>query len=88
MPPLRISENAGRVRLGLDGLAAVEGATLQEAGDALVTRLLEIALLLRTGHLAPPYAAGCPDFAHVEFLFRLGEHAAAGGDPRDLLFAA
>ena len=88
MPPLRISEHAGRVRLGLDGFAQVEGTTLQEAGDALVTRLLELALLLRTGELAPVYAAGCPDFAHLDFLCRLGEHAAAGGDPRELLFAA
>ena len=88
VPPLRISENAGRVRLGLDGFAYVEGASLQEAGDALVVRLLEIAMLLRTGDLAPVYAAGCPDLAHLDFVYRLGDHAAAGGDPRDLLFAA
>jgi hypothetical protein len=85
-PSLRISDSAGRVRLGVDGFADVDGATLQEAADALVARLLVIAMLLRTGDVAPVYAAGCPDLEHVDFLFRLAEHASAGGDPRDLLF--
>lgn len=85
-PLLRICEVAGRVRLGLDGFGDVEGETLQEAADALVARLLHIAIALRSSGIGPIYAAGCPDPAHLEFIWQLGDHAAAGGDPRDLLF--
>ena len=85
-PPLHISEIGGRVRLGLDGFGDVEGPTLQEAADALVARLLHIAIALRDGGIGPVYPAGCPDPAHLEFIWQLGDYAAAGGDPRDLLF--
>ena len=85
-PPLRIREVAGRIRLGLDGFGDVEADTLQEAADALVARLLHIAIALRSTGIGPVYAAGCPGPAHLEFVWRLGDHAAAGGDPRDLLF--
>jgi hypothetical protein len=87
-PELRISELHGRVRLGLDGFGDVEGASLQEAGDALIARLLNIAMALRsgaTGHLSPECGV---DRGHLEFIWRIGEVAAAGGDPRELLFGA
>lgn len=83
---LRISESGGRVRLGLDGFGDVDGATLQEAADALVVRLLQVAMALRSGGATPIYPSGCPDLADVEFVWRVGEHAARGRDPRDLLF--
>lgn len=85
-PALRICEIAGRVRLGVDGFGDVEGATLQEAADALVARLLNIAMALRSDGIGPIYPAGCPDLAQLEFVWQLGDYAAAGGDPRDLLF--
>ena len=83
---LRISEIGGRVRLGLDGFGDVEGATLQEAGDALVASLLRIAMALRSEGVGPIYPAGCPDLAQLEFVWQLGDYAAAGRDPRELLF--
>ena len=85
-PPIRIVEFDGLVRLGLPGLRDVEGATLQEAADALVTQLLYIAMVLRAGGLGPLSSECCAEPALIDFIWRLGEHAQAGGDPRDLLF--
>jgi hypothetical protein len=85
-PPLRITEVGGRVRLGLDGFGDVDGATLQEAADALVAHMLAIAIAFRSGGVGPLYAECCPDPALLDFVWTLGEHAAAGGEPRDLLF--
>jgi hypothetical protein len=85
-PTLRISETGGRVRLGLGGFGDVEGDTLQEAADELVTRLLSIAMLIRAGGVGPLCSECCPDLAVLDFVWQLGELAAGGGDPRELLF--
>ena len=85
-PELRISDADGDVRLGLDGLADVRGATLQEAGDALVARLLTIAMTLRGGAIGPVSSECCVDPRLLEFIWRIGEVAAAGGEPREVLF--
>jgi hypothetical protein len=85
-PPIRITELDGRVRLGLPGFRDVEGATLQEAADALVAQLLYVAMALRTGGVGPLSSECCADPAMLDYIWRLGEHAQAGGDPRDLLF--
>jgi hypothetical protein len=85
-PPIRIAELDGRVRLGLPGLRDVEGATLQEAADALVAHLLHVAIALRTGGVGPLSAECGADPAILDYIWKLGEHAQAGGDPRDLLF--
>jgi hypothetical protein len=66
----------------------VEGQTLQEAGDALVMRLLEVAIALRAGGLGPVRSECSPDPELLEFVWRLGDHAAAGGDPREFLFGS
>jgi hypothetical protein len=87
-PDLRISEVDGRVRLGLDGFGDVEGASLQEAGDALVTRLLEIAMAFRSGAIGPLSTECGIDHGLLEFIWRIGDIAAAGGEPRDLLFGS
>jgi hypothetical protein len=87
-PELRIAEVHGRVRLGLDGLAEVEGSTLQEAGDALVARLLNIAMALRSGGIGPVSSECGVDRRLLEFICRVGEVAAAGGEPRELLFGS
>jgi hypothetical protein len=85
-PPIRIAEFDGRVRLGLPGLRDVEGATLQEAADALVVQLLHIAMTLRTSGVGPLSSECSVDPALLDFIWKVGEHAQAGGDPRDLLF--
>jgi hypothetical protein len=87
-PDLRISEVDGRVRLGLDGFGDVEGASLQEAGDALVARLLEIAMAFRSGAIGPLSTECGIDHGLLEFIWRIGDIAAAGGEPRDLLFGS
>src|SRR5215218_936981 len=46
-PALSIREVAGRCRLNLGGHVHGEGATLQEAADDLVRRLLALAMSLR-----------------------------------------
>jgi hypothetical protein len=85
-PTLRISEIGGRVRLGLDGFGDVEGGTLQAAADELVARLLSIAMVIRSGGVGPLCSECCPDLAVLDFVWQLGELAAAGSDPRELLF--
>ncbi|MGO9749986.1 MAG: hypothetical protein ACLP8S_21810 [Solirubrobacteraceae bacterium] len=85
-PPIRIDELDGRVRLGLQGFRDVEGTTLQEAADALVAHLLYVAMVLRAGGIGPLSSECSADPAILDFVWKLGEHAQAGGDPRDLLF--
>lgn len=85
-PPLRISEHEGRVRLGLEGFGDVEGATLQDAADELVAYLLRVAMAFRAEGIGPLYSECRPDPALLDFVWRLGDLAAGGGDPRDLLF--
>ena len=43
-------------------------------------------MALRAGHIGPFYAACPPDPKVLDFVWHVGEVAAAGGDPRDLLF--
>ena len=74
--------------MGLDGFGDVEGATLQDAADELVKYLLRIAMVIRAEGVGPPCSECCVDMAHVEFLWKLGEAAADGGDPRELLFGS
>lgn len=85
-PPIRITELDGRVRLGLPGLRDVEGATLQEAADALVAHLLHVAIALRAGGIGPLSSECGADPAILDFIWKLGDHAQTGGDARDLLF--
>ena len=85
-PTLRACEIGGRVRLGLDGFGEVEGDTLQDAADELVARLLFIAIVIRSGGVGPLCSECCPDLTVLDFVWQLGELAAAGGDPRELLF--
>ena len=83
---MRIAERNGRVHLGLEGFSDVEGESLQEAADALVVYVLEVAMAFRSGGIGPLYSECSPDPASLEFIWRLVELAEAGGDPRDLLF--
>ena len=85
-PTLRVGEVDGRVTLGLDGFFSAEGATLQEAADELVRRMLVAVMALRSGGISGLSAVSRPDMALVVFLWELGEIAAAGGDIRERLF--
>jgi hypothetical protein len=84
--PLTVQESPGRVRLCLGSLAHGDGPTLQDAADDLVQRLLTYVMAFRatgiraSGELAPP------DLATMDYLYELGETAAAGGDIRSHLF--
>jgi hypothetical protein len=84
-PSLQISEHDGRVRLGLDGVSYAEGETLQEAADELVRRMLVIATAFRTSAIGPMSSECGPDLRLLDFIWRLGEVAASGGDVRDFL---
>jgi hypothetical protein len=86
MPALAITEAGGRVRLNLGGFAHGEGSSLQEAADELVRRLLELALAFRSSGFKAP-SEFRPDLETMDFLYELGEIAAAGGDIRTRVFA-
>ena len=84
--PLTIQEFPGRVRLCLGDLARGDGFTLQAAADDLVQRLLVYAMAFRSSGLQVSPELGAPDLATMDFLYELGEIAAAGGDIRSHLF--
>ena len=87
-PELSVKDVGGRCRLSLGSQVHGEGATVQEAADDLVRRLLTLAMSLRSG-------AGLrvsPETPHLDqrwfdFLYELGSIAAGGGDIRDRVFA-
>ena len=84
--PLTVQESPGRVRLRLGGLAHGDGPTLQDAADDLVQRLLTYAMAFRATGIRPSLELAPPDLATMDFLYELGEIAAAGGDIRSRLF--
>ena len=57
MPALSVRESGGVVSLRLDGVASGEGASLQEAADDLIGRLLGIVTALRAGGIRAPVRA-------------------------------
>jgi hypothetical protein len=78
-------ETAGCVRLQLGQFARGEGTTLQEAADDLIHRLLGLVMAVRSSG----FSASCevrPDLETMDFLYELGDFAAAGGDIRQRLF--
>jgi hypothetical protein len=86
-PALSIREVAGRCRLDLGGQVHGEGATLQEAADDLVRRLLALAMSLRSeaGFRVSTEVPGV-DLRWFEYLYELGAIAARGEDIRDRVF--
>jgi hypothetical protein len=73
------------VRLQLGQFARGEGTTLQEAADDLIHRLLVLVMAVRSSG----FSASCevrPDLETMDFLYELGDFAAAGGDIRDRVF--
>jgi hypothetical protein len=85
MPSLTVTDSEGLVRLQLGGLARGEGPSLQEAADDLIRRLLALVIAFRSSG----FKASCelrPDRETLDFLYELGELAAAGGDIRERVF--
>jgi hypothetical protein len=85
-PHLSVVELDGRVRLGLAGFGHADGATLQEAADELVRRVLVIAMAVRAGDVLSRSRECMVDPAQVAFIWELGLIAASGGDIRSRLF--
>jgi hypothetical protein len=85
-PALRIRETDGSVRLWLGSYTYGDGKTLQDAADALVARLLGLAMSIRLGGVRVSAELGPPDLGWFEFVYELGEIAAAGGDIRQRIF--
>jgi hypothetical protein len=86
VPSLNLFEHDGRVRLALAGFGHADGATLQEAADELVRRMLVIALAVRAGDVRPRSTECMVDPAQLAFIWELGLIAASGGDIRGRLF--
>jgi hypothetical protein len=85
-PPLSPRETAHGCRLSLAGVGHGHGATLQDAADELVSRVLDVALAVRAGGLT--YTSGLlPDLDSVAFLHEVAEVAAQGGDIRRLVLS-
>ena len=86
-PALSVREVGGRCRLSLGGHTHGDGATLQEAADDLVRRLLALAMSLHSsaGFCITPEAPGV-DIRWFGFLYELGVIAAGGGDIRERIF--
>ena len=82
-PELRVVESGKGCRLTLAGVASGSGATLQEAADDLVARLLVLAAGVRRGDLRIPSELGTPDVRVLEFLWTVGELADRGEDVRE-----
>jgi hypothetical protein len=85
MPALSITEDGGRVSLRLGRLARGEGASLQEAADELIGRLLELAMAVRSGAYCVSRELR-PEFETLSFLHEVAEIAGAGGDVRARVF--
>jgi hypothetical protein len=85
-PPLQISERDGRVRLSLGDFSYAEGETLQDAADELVRRMLVIAMAFRDGGVGAMCSESPLDLPLLDFIWRLGDVAASGGDIRALIF--
>jgi hypothetical protein len=86
-PTLEVAAVAGGCRLCLGGYAYGEGETLQDAADDLVARLLNLAMCFRSGFTTSTEVQP-PDLRWLDFVYRLGEIAARGGDIREHLLGA
>jgi hypothetical protein len=86
-PTLWVEEIGDRVRLGVDGLVSADGPTLQDAADELVAKILGVVMAFRSDAIGRISSELCrPNMELVEFIWELGEFAAAGGDIRERLF--
>ena len=87
-PPLVIQDHGGRCRLRLGGDAWGDGATLQEAADDLVARVVRRAMALRSGGLTCSKDVSPPDLRWLDFLYEVSDIAVRGGDVRQRIVGA
>jgi hypothetical protein len=86
-PHLELTDAGGQCRLSLAGCASGRGATLQEAADDLVARVLLMAARVRAGAAWPSSTdLPPPDPLVLELLDEIGDVASRGGDVRARLF--
>lgn len=74
------------MRLTLTGVTYASGATLQEAADELVRKILVMLMAFRGGAVAPAGRGFRVDPGIHGFISELASYAARGGDIRDRLF--
>jgi hypothetical protein len=86
MPALTVTELGGRVRLDLGEIARGEGESLQEAADELIYSILRLVAAFRSSGFRAS-SEFRPDLEMMNFLYELGEIAAAGADIRSRVFA-
>ena len=84
-PPIELREIPGGCRLSLGGSVHGFGPTPQEALESLVSKVLDLAIVLYDRGLMVPRAGGALDHRWLEFLWQLGERARQGEDPRRLV---
>jgi hypothetical protein len=85
-PPLRVDETGSGCRLSLVGVAHGHGATLQDAADDLIGRLLGLLAAMRRSGFRAVSELGPPDPRVFGFIWELGELAARGEDIRARVF--
>lgn len=79
-------ETGSGCRLVLVGATHGNGATLQEAADNLIMRLLNLTLAMRSSGFRIPSEVGPPDPRLLGYLWELGELASRGESIRDRVF--
>ena len=87
-PTLALTENSGRCQLALGGWVRGEGPNLQAAADDLVVELLAVLVVVRGSGFHPSTEVPLADLRMLDYLWRLGEIAAEGGDVREALFGS
>jgi hypothetical protein len=85
-PELRVHETGDGCRLTLVGVTYGDGATLTEAADDLIARLLTITYGVRHSGLRMPLSMGLVDRRLTDLLWELAEIVGRGGDIRDRVF--
>jgi hypothetical protein len=85
-PVLSVTERGAGIRIHLGRLAYGDGASLQEAADDLLRRVLVYAAAIRQSGFSVSGEV-VPDLGGMAFLYQFGELAEAGGDVRAALFA-
>ena len=81
-PELRVHETGTGCRLTLVGVTYGNGATLQEAADDLVVRVLNVVMGVRSSGFPARPGIGAPARGVLEFLWAVGDLAAGGHDVR------
>jgi hypothetical protein len=84
-PILSVTERDGAIRIHLGGLAHGDGASLQEAADDLLRRVLVYTAAIRQSGFSVSGEV-VPDLEGMAFLYEFGELAETGGDVRAALF--